>query len=79
MPGIATAATSALSGITNGVNSSSATQSAEATINNNAQQQLEIAQAQSNASLLQALGDRRARVVFQDGATVVVAFDGTAS
>ncbi|AUT65194.1 hypothetical protein PPGU19_060320 (plasmid) [Paraburkholderia sp. PGU19] len=57
MPGIATAATSALGAVTNGVNSSSATASAEATINNNAQQQLEIAQAQSNASLLQALGE----------------------
>ncbi|CAD6555324.1 hypothetical protein ACFQ3P_26685 [Paraburkholderia sabiae] len=57
MPGIATAGQAALSGITGGINSGGATAAAEATINNNAQQQLEIAQAQSNASLLQALGE----------------------
>jgi hypothetical protein len=57
MPGIATAGQAVLSGITSGINSGGATQAAEATINNNAQQQLQIAQAQSNASLLQALGE----------------------
>ncbi|MEM5340290.1 hypothetical protein [Paraburkholderia azotifigens] len=57
MPGLATAGQAALSGITSGINSGGATAAAEATINNNAQQQLEIAQAQSNASLLQALGE----------------------
>ncbi|MBN3751839.1 hypothetical protein G3N95_02725 [Paraburkholderia sp. Tr-20389] len=57
MPGIAAAGQAALSGITQGINSGGATAAAEATINNNAQQQLEIAQAQSNASLLQALGE----------------------
>ncbi|MEM5383963.1 hypothetical protein VSR68_10215 [Paraburkholderia phymatum] len=57
MPGIATAGQAVLSGVTSGINSGGATAAAESTINNNAQQQLQIAQAQSNASLLQALGE----------------------
>ncbi|MCA8002735.1 hypothetical protein [Burkholderia metallica] len=57
MGGIATAVDSALSSVTNGINSTSATAGAIGTINSNAEQQLQIAQAQSNASLMQALGE----------------------
>jgi hypothetical protein len=55
--GLGTATQAFVGGFADNINSSSATQSAENTINNNAQQQLQIAQAQSNASLLQALGE----------------------
>ncbi|WP_109477467.1 hypothetical protein [Paraburkholderia sp. C35] len=57
MPGIATAGQALGGALVGNVNSNSATDSATSTINNNAQQQLQIAEAQSNASLLQALGE----------------------
>lgn len=56
-PSIGTAAQSAVTEAGGDINSDAATGAAVGTINKNAQQQLQIAQAQSNASLLQALGE----------------------
>jgi hypothetical protein len=57
IPSLGTAAQSGLTQAGGDINSDAATGAAVGTINKNAQQQLQIAQAQSNASLLQALGE----------------------